>query len=58
MEWEIWKQNKVFTPSMIIQEMAKKINNEESIYHWCYKNNIKMFCPGITDGSVGDVLFF
>jgi deoxyhypusine synthase len=38
--------------------MAKKINNEESIYYWCYKNGIKVYCPGITDGSVGDVLFF
>lgn len=43
---------------MVITEMAKKIKNEESIYYQCYKNNIKMFCPGITDGSVGDVLFF
>lgn len=43
---------------MVITEMAKRIKNEESIYYQCYKNNIKMFCPGITDGSVGDVLFF
>lgn len=58
MERDIRKHSKVYTSSMIIKAMAKKINNEESIYHWCYKNNIKMFCPGITDGSVGDVLFF
>lgn len=38
--------------------MSKKIDNKESIYHWCYLNKIPVFCPGITDGSVGDVLFF
>lgn len=38
--------------------MAQKINNKESIYYWCYKNNIPVFSPGIVDGSVGDVLFF
>jgi deoxyhypusine synthase len=42
----------------VIREMAKKINNEESIYYQCYKNNIPVFCPGIVDGSVGDVMFF
>lgn len=46
------------TPSILIREMGKKINNEESIYYWCYKNNIPVFCPGITDGAIGDVFFF
>lgn len=46
------------TPSILIREMGRKINNEESIYYWCYKNNIPVFCPGITDGAIGDVFFF
>ena len=33
MERQIWKENKVFTSSMVITEMAKKIKNEESIYY-------------------------
>lgn len=31
---------------------------ENSILYWAYKNNIPMFCPAITDGSIGDMLYF
>ncbi len=46
------------TPSKLIREMGKRINHEESIYYQCYKNDIPVFCPGITDGAIGDVFFF
>lgn len=46
----------VMTPSSLINRLGKEINNEESIYYWCYKNNIPVFCPAITDGSIGDIL--
>jgi len=31
---------------------------EESIYYWCYKNKIPVLCPAITDGALGDVMYF
>ena len=34
-----------------------EINNEESVYYWAARNNIPVLCPGITDGSLGDMLF-
>lgn len=37
--------------------MGKKINNENSIYYWAWKNDIPVFCPGITDGAIGDIMF-
>lgn len=55
---------KFFTPSEMIYRIGKKIddenlpNKEESIYYWCYKNNIKVFCPAFTDGALGDVMYF
>lgn len=52
------KTGKVFTPSEIIWELGKKINSKESIYYQCYKNNIPVFCPAITDGSFGDMIYF
>ena len=52
------KKNKIYTPSKIIKFLGKKINNEKSIYYWCYKNKIPVFCPAITDGSIGDMMFF
>lgn len=46
-----------WTPRKFINRLGKEINNEESIYYWCYKNDIPVFCPAITDGGIGDILF-
>lgn len=48
----------VWTPSKMIDRMGKEIDNEESVYYWCHKNSIPVFCPAITDGSIGDMLYF
>lgn len=47
-----------WTPSKIIARLGKEINDEESVLYWAYKNDIPVFCPAITDGSLGDMLFF
>lgn len=36
----------------------QEINDERSVYYWCWKNNIPVFCPAITDGSLGDMIYF
>lgn len=48
----------VWTPSKIIHRLGKEINDERSVYYWCYKNNIPVFCPALTDGSLGDMIYF
>ena len=50
--------NCILTPSKLIERLGREINNEESIYYWCAKNEIPVFCPAITDGSLGDMLYF
>jgi deoxyhypusine synthase len=52
------KENKIATPSEIIRILGERIDNPESIYYWAAKNNIPVFCPAITDGSIGDITFF
>jgi deoxyhypusine synthase len=47
-----------WTPSKIIARLGKEINNEESVYYWAHKNSIPVFCPALTDGSLGDMLYF
>ncbi|CAL8306131.1 unnamed protein product [Merluccius merluccius] len=47
-----------WTPSKMIHRLGKEINNPESVYYWAYKNNIPVFSPAITDGSLGDMMFF
>lgn len=48
----------VWTPSKMINFLGKAINDESSILFWAWKNNIPVFCPGLTDGSLGDMLYF
>jgi deoxyhypusine synthase len=55
---EYTKQGKIITTRQFCSELGKEINNEESIYYWCHKNNIPVFCPAPTDGSIGDLIFF
>ena len=47
-----------WSPSTMIDRLGKEINNEESVYYWAHKNNIPVFCPALTDGSIGDMLYF
>lgn len=47
-----------WTPSKIIRRLGKEINNENSVYYWAYKNDIPVFCPALTDGSLGDMMYF
>lgn len=48
----------VWTPSTVIRRLGQEINDEASVYYWAYKNDIPVFCPALTDGSLGDMLYF
>lgn len=44
-----------------VREMTRLIGEklgEDSFLYWCAKNNIPIFCPGITDGAIGLNLYF
>ena len=46
------------TPSELIRNLGKEINDERSICYWAYRNDIPIFCPAIIDGSFGDMTYF
>ncbi|XP_022322469.2 putative deoxyhypusine synthase isoform X1 [Crassostrea virginica] len=48
----------IWTPSKMIARLGKEIDNPKSVYYWAYKNNIPVFCPALTDGSIGDMIYF
>ena len=47
-----------WTPSRVIERLGHEINDERSVYYWAAKNNITVFCPALTDGSLGDMIYF
>uniref|UniRef100_A0A182PRZ2 Trafficking protein particle complex subunit 2-like protein n=1 Tax=Anopheles epiroticus TaxID=199890 RepID=A0A182PRZ2_9DIPT len=48
----------LWTPSKVITRLGEKINDESSIYYWAAKNRIPVFSPALTDGSLGDMMYF
>lgn len=52
------EQDVNWTPSKVIARLGKELNHPDSVYYWAYKNNIPIYCPAITDGCIGDNLFF
>lgn len=52
------KTGKVFGPSDIVWKLGEKINDKNSICYWAFKNKIRIYCPALTDGALGDNIYF
>jgi len=52
------KKGVVFTPSDLIWKLGEKINDGRSICYWAWKNKIRIYCPALTDGAIGDNIYF
>eukprot|EP00117_Sycon_ciliatum_P022200 scpid30782/ scgid19221/ Deoxyhypusine synthase len=48
----------LWTPSKVIARLGKEINNPDSVYYWAWKNDIPVYSPALTDGSIGDMIYF
>ncbi|KAJ6131708.1 hypothetical protein N7471_006923 [Penicillium samsonianum] len=47
-----------WTPSRITERLGREIDHEDSVLYWAARNGIPVFCPALTDGSLGDMLYF
>ena len=52
------ENNIIWTPSKMITFLGQKIQHKDSICYWAASNQIPIFCPAITDGSIGDMIYF
>lgn len=48
----------MWTPSKIIARLGEEIGDPSSIAYWAAKNKIPIFSPALTDGSLGDMMYF
>ena len=42
----------------MIQLLGELIDDPSSVYYWTSKHHIPVYCPAITDGSLGDMIYF
>lgn len=47
-----------FFLKIFVFRLGVEIKNEDSILYWAAYHNIPVFCPALTDGSLGDMLYF
>lgn len=47
-----------WTPSKVTARLGREINDPSSVLYWAQRNSIPVFCPALTDGSLGDMLYF
>ena len=52
------KTGKATTGSELIWKLGEKIGDRKSICYWAWKNKIPIFCPALTDGALGDNIYF
>ncbi len=52
------KTGKRVCGSDLIWKLGEKINDNKSICYWAWKNKIRIFCPAISDGAIGDNIYF
>ena len=48
----------LWSPSKLIERLGHELDHTDSVCYWAAKNRIPIFCPAITDGSLGDMLHF
>ena len=55
---ELYNEKKIISGSDLIWKLGEKINDENSIYYWAWKNQIPVYCPALLDGALGDNIYF
>jgi len=55
---KLYDKEKVTCPSAIAREIGNSIKDEGSFLHWCARNDIPVFSPGITDSAIGLQTYF
>ncbi|MDD1743434.1 MAG: deoxyhypusine synthase [Methanomassiliicoccales archaeon] len=57
MFYEILKDRESISTAELIDAVGARIDDESSLLHWCHRNKVPVYVPGITDGSFGSQLW-
>ncbi|PIO07862.1 deoxyhypusine synthase [Candidatus Pacearchaeota archaeon CG10_big_fil_rev_8_21_14_0_10_34_12] len=59
---EVYQEHKSLGKSVsaseLIWKMGEKINDERSVLYWAWKNKVRIHCPALLDGAIGDNIYF
>jgi deoxyhypusine synthase len=54
---EILEGKNSISTHQLIDQVGSRIDDESSLLHWCHRNQVPIFVPGITDGSFGSQIW-
>ncbi|EPR78605.1 Deoxyhypusine synthase [Spraguea lophii 42_110] len=49
-------KNIIMTPSQLLKKISKSLKNPNSILHTCFINDIEIYCPALTENTLGKIL--
>lgn len=52
------KKEGAISASEFASGLGREIRDRNSILYWAARNRIPVFCPALTDGSIGDMMYF
>ncbi|MBI2578232.1 MAG: deoxyhypusine synthase [Candidatus Aenigmarchaeota archaeon] len=52
------KTGKIISASEFSRRLGMLAKDENSVLYWAARNSIPVFCPALTDGSIGDMMYF
>ena len=52
------EDGRVWSPQTMIARLGEVIDDKGSVLYWAQRNGIPVYCPAITDGSIGDMIYF
>lgn len=55
---DVFSEHRKVTPSQLLRIVGERLDHDESILTWASRNDIPVFCPGIQDGSFGQLFYF
>ncbi len=53
-----FEQHKVVRPLELLKWVGQELDDDSSILTWASRNDIPVFCPGLHDGSFGQLFYF
>ncbi len=52
------KTGKIISTREFSRRLGMLLKDDSSILYWAARNNVPVFCPALTDGSIGDMMYF
>lgn len=55
---KLFSEKNQYSVTELVTRIGKELDSDSSILTWAARNEIPIFCPGVQDGSLGEMFYF